>query len=395
MRKFRSLAVPLLFFTSFCLIWGCSSSDSDDTVELVSSRSYSGHESDADANHFVNVYPDTVGTRLDDCQTCHRAGVEGTDTERIFNSCDYCHLLEFPDDRLVTGVPAGFEDTLNPYGMDYYLAGRNRDALFAIENEDSDGDGFANVAEIDDLRYPGDATSKPDQPLALTVTLNRPEIDAMPWNEQFMLMNTTKQQYDDYVTYGGVTILDLLTEAGIDLTGAEGITVYAPDGFGKDFSMAEINRIYPKGTFYMTPEFDNPEKELVDYPPSVPEYVADEEEIPDSLRLMLALERNGEPLIPAYYDGETGRLEEEGPYRLIMPQKDPSRPDRGSRSEEFNDGWDFDEDIDHNAGSCVRGACVIRINPMPAGYEEFDWKNGWSLIEEEKVIIYGHGVAGN
>jgi hypothetical protein len=39
--------------------------------------------------------------------------------------------------------------------------------------------------------------------------------------------------------------------------------------------------------------------------------------------------------------------------------------------------------------------CVIRINPMPEGYEEYDWKNGWSLIEDKKIIIYGHGVSGH
>ncbi len=29
---------------------------------------------------------------------------------------------------------------------------------------------------------------------------------------------------------------------------------------------------------------------------------------------------------------------------------------------------------------------------MPEGYEEFDWKNGWPLIRDKKVVIYGHGV---
>jgi hypothetical protein len=29
---------------------------------------------------------------------------------------------------------------------------------------------------------------------------------------------------------------------------------------------------------------------------------------------------------------------------------------------------------------------------MPEGYEEYDWKNGWPLIGEKKVVIYGRGV---
>lgn len=61
----------------------------------------------------------------------------------------------------------------------------------------------------------------------------------------------------------------------------------------------------------------------------------------------------------------------------------------------YNDGWDFDEAIDHNAGKCVRGMCVIRINPMPVGHEDFDWKNGWSLIQDKAIILYGHGVSEN
>ena len=48
--------------------------------------------------------------------------------------------------------------------------------------------------------------------------------------------------------------------------------------------------------------------------------------------------------------------------------------------------------IDHNAGACVRGACVLRVNPLPAGVEEYDWKNGWPLIADRTIMIYGHGV---
>ena len=71
----------------------------------------------------------------------------------------------------------------------------------------------------------------------------------------------------------------------------------------------------------------------------------------------------------------------------------PFRPDRGSRSDTYNDGWDFlGHDYDHNAGDAVKGTCVIRIDPMPEGYEEYDWKNGWDLIQDNKIVIYGHNV---
>ena len=386
----------LVILTGVCMaavmMGACSSGSDSDRTELVSSRSYSGHTTDADADNLVNVYPETVGTRLDDCKTCHRAGVEGTDTEKIYNVCDYCHLLEFPDDSLATGVPAAFEDTLNVYGLAYADAGRDRAALSAIRSADTDGDGYANDVEIRELRYPGDPDSRPDQPLAPIIELTFSDIDAMPMHEQFMLMVTTKQQFDDYVSYGGVTVSDLLDAAGVDLDGAEGITVFAPDGFGKDFSMEDIARQFPNGIFHRTPVFDDPLMELVNYPDPLPASYRDGDEIPDALRLMVAVSRAGAPLDMSYYDGESGKLTGEGPYRLVIPQSVPSRPDRGKSYGPYNDGWDYDPEIDHNAGACVRGACVIRVNPMPEGYEEFDWKNGWSLIEDGKVVIYGHGV---
>ena len=62
------------------------------------------------------------------------------------------------------------------------------------------------------------------------------------------------------------------------------------------------------------------------------------------------------------------------------------------KAKTFGDGWDFNPKIDHNAGACVRGACVIRVNPAPAGFEEYDWKNGWPLIAEGRVVIFGRGV---
>lgn len=72
--------------------------------------------------------------------------------------------------------------------------------------------------------------------------------------------------------------------------------------------------------------------------------------------------------------------------------KRPGRPDRSVNAKKYGDGWDFSDKIDHNAGAGARGACVIRVNPMPAGYEEYDWKNGWPLIGERKIVIYGYGI---
>ena len=39
------------------------------------------------------------------------------------------------------------------------------------------------------------------------------------------------------------------------------------------------------------------------------------------------------------------------------------------------------------------GVIAIRIDPMPAGVEEFDHMNGgWAYVDAGQLILYGHGV---
>lgn len=366
----------------------------------VQSRAYVGHENDRDIHNFIAQYPKTAGTRLDDCQTCHRSGVAGADTEREYSPCGYCHLLQYPNAKYKTGVPKSFEDTLNAYGIAYKRQGRTVEALAAIANLDSDGDKFSNAEEIADLRYPGDSASKPGQSLAPIISLNWNDIRKLPRQNQFMLMNTTSEPFDDYTSYAGVRVQDLLKAAHVDLSGATGITVFAPDGYSTDYAIDDISGPFPKPYFYAAPgTIKDKERIFVHYPDKIPSGVLDGKEIPMTPWLFLAFERDGKPLDIAQYEKGTGRLAGEGPYRLIKPQRNlagdtskPGRPDRSVKSKTYGDGWDFDKALDHNAGSCVRGTTVIRINPMPAGFEEYDWKNGWPLVEEKKIVIFGRGV---
>jgi hypothetical protein len=73
---------------------------------------------------FTTRYPATVGSKLVKCVTCHEVK-----------------------------PPA-----LNAYGRDLKAA---HTRLAVIEKKDSDKDGFANLAEIKALTYPGDAKDKP------------------------------------------------------------------------------------------------------------------------------------------------------------------------------------------------------------------------------------------
>jgi hypothetical protein len=368
--------------------------------EAVTSRAYVGHANDADMQGLIRQYPAAAGTRLDDCQTCHRGGVRGTDTEREYSPCGYCHLVVFPNSRYKTGVPKDYEATLNAYGLDYKKAGRAYATFRVIEGRDSDGDGHANGAEIAVLRNPGDAASRPGLPLAATIVLGWDEIRAMPVHSQFLLMNKTTQRLDEYVTYKGVRIIDLLSAAKIYLTGVTGITVFAPDGYSNDYGLDDIASPFPQGFYYDAPlAFGDSEKALLEKPESVPPGVGNGKRIPGTFWLLLAYEREGRPLDVSAYETSTGKLVGEGPYRLVKPQRHvmeerqrPGRPDRSVNAKTYGDGWDYSGRIDHNAGAGARGACVIRVNPMPEGIEEYDWKNGWPLIGDKKVVIYGRGV---
>jgi hypothetical protein len=380
----------------------CSSKDED----RVSSRSYKGHEVDVDSNNFVSVYPHTLGTRLDDCQACHTGGTftydrGGGDIRSVFkNSCDTCHLVLWPDDTFIEPQPTTYRETLNPYGIDYMDAGRSKRALREIADQDSDGDSYSNRDEIDDLKYPGDPASMPGQEVAPKVTFTLEQIQALPQHSEFMLMNSHKQQYDTYATYTGVKITDLLAAAGVVPTdaGIEGITVIAPDGYMKDFTVEDINTQFPDSLFYdgLSPAIMGEECGVCQYPDVLPDGITDGGEIPDEQWLMLAWERDGMLMETSNLDVTSGRINGEGPFRIIVPQSTPGSPDRGSNYSptECGDTWDYDDSKDHNAGAMVRGVVAIKINPLPEGSEDFDHKNGgWAYIDSESVIVYGRGIA--
>lgn len=88
-------------------------------------------------------YPAITGTSLDSCSLCH-----------------------------TSSIPA-----LNSYGSAFATNGRS---FTAIENLDSDGDGFSNIAEIRALSLPGDPNSRPAAPPTLTPTRVPPTATRVP-----------------------------------------------------------------------------------------------------------------------------------------------------------------------------------------------------------------------
>ncbi len=386
------------------VIAGCRTESKDPATVPVSSRAYKGHETDADMNNLVAVYNYLVGTRLDDCQTCHKGGDIVYATKTVaFNACSFCHLVPYPDATIVSGAPANYADTLNSYGVDYKTNGRSQAAIRQIASMDSDGDSYVSSVEIENLRYPGDNTSMPGQPFAPTYTTTWEALHALASHTEFLLQNSHKQQFDEYANYKGVKVKDILAAAGVVLAGATSITIIAPDGFMKDFTLDNMNLQYPDGIYdsgLAPADFPDPAQGFVTYPPisQIPPGLADMGTIPDQQWLLIAYMRDGADMDACYLDPISGKINGEGPYRIIVPQTTPGTPDRGSNYSPttWGDGYDYSSSKDHNAGSSVRGVVAIRVNPMPAGFEEFDWKNGgWSLIQDRKIIIYGEGVTGN
>jgi hypothetical protein len=400
MRHIVKLTLSSLLSAGFALA-ACSSAEED----VVSSRAYKGHENDLDMNYFVNAHRNTLGTRLDDCQTCHTGGTftydSGGQTRTVFkNACDYCHLIHHPDpDGFNEPQPTAYAQTLNPYGVDYKAAGRNQAAVRAIAAQDSDGDGFSNQVEIDDLKYPGDPGSKPGQQVAPMRTFGLADLKALPVHDQFILANSHKQQFDDYAAYRGVKVVDLLQAAGVDVQDPafQGVTVIAPDGYLKDIPAAAVLTAYPAGVFHagLDTATLGTECGFVKYPDQLPAGVADGQTIPGEPWLQLAYAREGLPMDPSNLDPTSGKINGEGPLRLVVPQSDPGSPDRGSQYSPTtcNDGWDYDASKNHNAGDMVRGVIAIRVNPLQAGVEDFDYRNGgWAFIDSQSLLVYGFGV---
>ena len=354
------------------------------------------HEGEEDAAKFLEVYPDKAGTKLDHCALCHSGGeYEKNEGQWVsLGSCQWCHYSYGYDGSGNIG------DTMNPYGIAYFVNGRSAEAITEIENHDSDEDGYTNIAEITANRFPGDSNDDPSQIVASFRVYTKAQLEAMAPHTQFMLMNASRQT-DDYVEYTGVGVEDLLEDAGIFET-ATGITVFAPDGWSNYHPLEpdptpelyHVNGTYPAAVFYYHEQADidlNPEDGWCDYsaPSCVGRNNGDSILVSGGLKMILAYKRDGVYLDPGILN-EDNKLDGEGPYRLVPPQKNPGPPDQSSRAVNQEVVWPYDYDWDHNKGAASRTATIIRVEPLPEGTTDINiLEAGWNYVDEEKIIIYG------
>lgn len=340
---------------------------------------YSSHQNDQDINNFLTVYPFARSTKLDDCSLCHPGSPNGKS-----GSCDYCHQTYGLKTPHTQPVP------LNSYGNAYKAVGRTTASIQSIQNLDSDGDGKTNLEEIQALTFPGDPKDYPGLLPAPAVGLNLEQILKLPDYSEFLLLNASKSQ-DFYARYRGVKVKDLLGYAGVRKE-ATHITVFSPDGFSQRFPINaptippdlpyNVMGPYPYGTYYGGLDF-------VDYS-FIPNHLDYGDRIPDKLYMLLAYMRDGDPLTPGKINPTTLKLDGEGPYRLIPPQKIAGGPDRPSTATSVGDGWDYGANNDHNAGFSARSVAAIRVEPLPSGTTDFNWyEGGWNLVDKAKLVIYG------
>jgi hypothetical protein len=371
------------------------------SVLFVSQLSFAAynHFGDIDSANFRSAYPDKVGTKLDSCTTCHRGASKPQDPV-TYGSCQWCHY--------VTNYGADLSEatllkTLNSYGVAYKTNGRTAAALGVIRGLDSDGDQFVNEAEILALTYPGDAKDNPNSTPAPSRVISLMELEEMPSHKQFMLMNASKSD-DSYTLYSGVAMENLVKAVMLD--SATGITVYSPDGFATYHPFApsanpnsyHVFGIYPEGTFHYNVQADmatNPSTGWCNY--SSPSAAGIENATPiynpEGLKMILAFERDGEYLDPGVLNLQN-KLDGEGPFRVVPPQKNPGPPDQRSTAASATDPkawvWPYNSSADHNAGFSSRTVTMIRVEPLPAGTTDINTlEAGWPYVDEQKIVIYG------
>ena len=350
------------------------------------------HEGEQDAGKFLSVYPNKAGTKLDHCSLCHSGGQDSRGNP--LGSCQWCHYTYGYDGS------GSILDTINVYGKDYHDYGRNAAAIVAVESLDSDGDGYTNSEEITVDRFPGDATDDPSQVMAPFRIYTRAQLEAMGQHRQFVLMNTSRSG-DFYAEYTGVPMEDLLQDAGI-LASATGIIVYAPDGWSQyhpltqdpDAELYHVKGSYPGSVYYYDEQADvakNPQEGWCDYsaPSCKGRKHLDNIVVPGGLKMILAYKREGAYMDPGILN-QDNKLDGEGPFRVVPPQKNPNAPDQSSRAANQSVVWPYNYDWDHNAGASTRTVTIIKVEPLPAGTTDINvLEAGWAYVDQNKIIIYG------
>jgi hypothetical protein len=361
------------------------------------------HMGEIDSGIFLSVYPEAAGTKLDSCTLCHSGGsyTSGSPPKTTtLGSCQWCHYIT---NYGANETPENMLKTLNAYGKDYKNNGRSATSVTAIKNLDSDIDTYSNDTEIQAITYPGDPNDNPSKVPAPSIVFTREELEEMPQHSQFMLMNASKSD-DAYTQYTGVPLENLVKSVMLD--SATGITVFSPDGFATYHPFnpsANPNSYHVFGTYLAASFYYNEQADLAKNPTigwcnySAPSCTGrqngDAIVNPGGLKMLLAIKRDGDYLTPGVLNPQN-KLDGEGPFRVVPPQKNPGPPDQRSTAANAQDPsvwvWPYVPSADHNAGFSSRTVTMIRVEPLPPGTTDINTlEAGWPYVDENKIIVYG------
>ncbi len=371
-------------------------------VSLSVGQSFSAyhHMGEIDSGNFLAVYPEKAGTKLDSCNLCHSGGSYVDDNTKktvTLGSCQWCH---YKTEYGKKSTPENLEATLNLYGLHYRLAGRSATAVQNIAGQDSDGDGYTNADEVAAVRYPGDPADDPTKVPAPYRVFTREQLLQMPQHRQFQLMNASKSD-DFYALYSGVTLESLLDD--LLLESATGATAYAPDGFSQYHplypdsapALYHVFGDYPSAEYYYNSAADmakNPSTGWCRYdaPSAAGRSNGDPITNADGLKLLLAIKRDGQNLTTGVLTLQN-KLDGEGPFRVVPPQKLPGQPDQRSTVKDWTGVWPYNVNADHNAGFSTRSTTIIKVEPLPEGTTDINvMEAGWPYVDEANRRVWRH-----
>jgi hypothetical protein len=178
-----------------------------------------------------------------------------------------------------------------------------------------------------------------------------------------------------------------------------GIRIYSPDGWSQynplnsdpDPSLNHVFGDYPAALYQYDPRADKTTGGWCNYSSPLCRTYTHKSPInvTGGLKLLLACTRDGKNLNTGALSS-SNKLDGEGPYRVIAPQKVSSPPDQGSTATDQDVIWPYKADWDHNAGSSTRTATIIKVEPLPDGTTDIDvLEAGWQHVDQAKIIIYG------
>ncbi|MDF2571150.1 MAG: hypothetical protein K0R55_2754 [Sporomusa sp.] len=341
---------------------------------------YKAHHNDKDTAKILQAYPQAKDSKVDNCYVCHTGGkVE----KKYVDACDYCHAVY----GFKAPHPEGaIQKTLNPFGAAYNKAGRSIEAFATIASLDSDQDGFSNHEEIALGHLPGEANDNPSVKAAPSVVYSIEKLKRLPQTSQFMPIDTAKAG-DYYATYAGVSVLDLLKNAGMT-SSATDITVFSADGYSRNYSLDELRQTYKPGSYFSYyPWISYPDK--VAYKNGQP--------IKGKLQYLVAYERDGFPLteggIVSGGDGGKYSLSGEGPFRLIAPSSTPVVPDRSQWSVDRGDPpypFNHNRPVLKNADYCIKTIVAIQVNTESSKFFQNNWSaEAWQMVQKGHLVVYG------